>query len=37
MCTLFEDMESESFGSEHYVCHLMVMDDNRTAVVATNK
>jgi len=38
MCAmLFKDLESGRFGSEHYVSHLMVSDDSRAAVLATNK
>jgi len=38
MCGMcFKDLESGSFGLEHYMGHMMVTDDNRNAVLATNK
>jgi len=35
--TWLKVLESGSFGSEYYIGHLMTTDDNRIAIIATNK
>jgi len=35
--TCFKDLKTGSFGLEHYIGHMMVTDDNRIALIATNK